>query len=56
MADIDIDPFEEHESRTDEPPDENIPLDPVTPVGERSTWEHVNRKHHFEEESLKEPN
>ena len=39
MADIDIDPFGEHESRTDEPPDENIPLDPVTPVGGRSTWE-----------------
>ena len=33
MADIDIDPFGEHESRTEEPTDENIPLDPVTPVG-----------------------
>ena len=32
MADIDIDPFGEHEPR----PDENIPL---TPVGEGSTWE-----------------
>ena len=39
MADIDIDPFGEHESRTDEPTDENILLDPVTPVGGRSTWE-----------------
>ena len=39
MADIDIDPFGEHKSRTDEPTDENIPLDLVTPVGERSTWE-----------------
>ena len=39
MADIDIDPFGEHESRTDEPTDEHIPLDPVTPVGGRSTWE-----------------
>ena len=31
MADIDIDPFGEHdrtESRTDEPPDEHIPLIP----------------------------
>ena len=37
MADIDIDPFGEHESRTEEPTDENIPLDPVTPG--RSTWE-----------------
>ena len=29
MADIDFDPFGEHESRTEEPPDEHIPLDPV---------------------------
>ena len=39
MADIDIDPFGEHGSRTDEPMDEHIPLDPVTPG--RSTWEPV---------------
>ena len=38
MADIDIDPFKEHESRPDEPMGENIPLPPVTPVGGRSTW------------------
>ena len=38
MADIDIDPFEEHESRPEEPTDEHIPLDPVTPGG-RSTWD-----------------
>ena len=38
MADIDIDPFGEHESRTEEPADENIPLDPVT-SGKSSTWE-----------------
>ena len=37
MADVDIDPFGEHESRREEPTDENIPLDPVTPG--RSTWE-----------------
>ena len=37
MADIDIDPFGEHESRPEEPTDENIPLTPVTPG--RSTWE-----------------
>ena len=37
MADTDIDPFGEHDSRTEEPTVENIPLDPVTPGG--STWE-----------------
>ena len=31
MADVDIDPFGEHESRTEEPTEENIPLAPVTP-------------------------
>ena len=38
MANIDIDPFGEHESRTEEPTEEHIPLDPVTP-GRSSTWE-----------------
>ena len=38
MADVDIDPFGEHESRTEEPTDEHIPLDPVT-SGRSSTWE-----------------
>ena len=38
MADIDINPFGEHESRTDEPMDEHIPLGLVTPV-RSSTWE-----------------
>ena len=37
MADVDIDPFGEHESRPEEPTDEHIPLDPVTP--RRSTRE-----------------
>ena len=37
MADIDIDPFGEHELKTEEPTDENIPLTLVTP--RRSTWE-----------------
>ena len=37
MADIDIDLFGEHESRTEEPTDENIPLTPFTPG--RSTWQ-----------------
>ena len=36
MADIDIDPFGEHESRPEEPTDENISLTPVG--GGRSTW------------------
>ena len=39
MADVDIDPSGEHESRPEEPSGEHIPLDPVTPVGGRSTWE-----------------
>ena len=38
MAEVDIDPFGEHESRPEEPTDEHIPLDPVTP-GRSSTWE-----------------
>ena len=37
MADIDIDPFGEHESRPGQPTDEHIPLDLVIPG--RSTWE-----------------
>ena len=36
MADVDIDPFGEHESSPEKPTDEHIPLDPVTPGG--STW------------------
>ena len=35
MADIDIDPSGEHESRPEEPTDENVLL---TPVGGGSTW------------------
>ena len=31
MADVDIDSFGEHELRPEEPTDEHIPLDPVTP-------------------------
>ena len=38
MADVDIDPFGEHESRPEERTEEHIPLDPVTP-GRSSTWE-----------------
>ena len=36
MADVDIDPFGEHETKPEEPMGENIPL---TPVGGGSTWE-----------------
>ena len=39
IADVDINPFGGHESRPEEPTDEHIPLDPVTPVGGGSTWE-----------------
>ena len=42
MADVDIDPFGEYESRTEEPTDKNIPLTPVTPG--RSTWEPDRRE------------
>ena len=42
MADIDINPFGEHESRTEEPTDENILLTLVT-IG-RSTWEPEHEK------------
>ena len=38
MADIDIDPFGEHESKPEEPTDENIPSDLVNPGG--STWDY----------------
>ena len=37
MADVDIDPFGEHESKPKEPTDECIPLDLVT-LGRSSTW------------------
>ena len=37
MADVDTDPFGEHESRPEEPTNERIPLSPVTPGVQ--TWE-----------------
>ena len=54
MADVDIDPFGEHESRTDDNTEtsENIPFTPVG--GGRSTWE-PERGEHLEE-NLKELN
>ena len=39
MADVDIDSLGEHESRPEEPMDEHIPLNLVTPEGGRSAWE-----------------
>ena len=54
MADVDIDPFGEHESRTEEPTDEHIPLDLVTPG--RSTWDQTKESKKLRsEENLKEP-
>ena len=51
MADVDIDPFGEHESRPEEPTEEHIPL---TQVEEDQLGnQHVNRKHHLEENLLK---
>ena len=38
MADVNIDPFGEHD-KAQEPTGEDIPLHLVTPVGGRSTWE-----------------
>ena len=55
MADIDIDPFGEHELKTEEPTDENIPLDLVTP-GRSSTWEPEHEQELHSEENLKELN
>ena len=40
MADTDIDPFGEHQSRPEEPTDEHISLDPVTPGGGWALWAH----------------
>ena len=44
MADVNINPFGEHESRPEEPTDEHIPLYLVTPVGGGSTWEPDERE------------
>ena len=50
MADVDIDPFGEHELRTEEPTDENVPFTPATPG--RSTWE-PEREHETSFEALR---
>ena len=54
MADTDIDPFGEHESRPEEPTDEHIPLDLVIQEDHQLGNQHTDKKHHLEE-SLKEP-
>ena len=55
MADIDTDPFGEHESRPEKPTDKNIPLDPCS--GHQGLWlpqdyqlgnQHLNKKYHSE--------
>ena len=51
MADVDIDPFGEHESRTEEPTDELIPLDPVTPGNHLGNQTEESKKLHSEEKS-----
>ena len=56
MADIDIDPSGEHESRPEEPTDEHISLDLVTPE-RSSTWEpDKESKKLYLEENLQELN
>ena len=51
MADIDIDTFEEHESRSEEPTDEIFLL----PQWEEDQLgnQHMNRKHHLEVEVVR---
>ena len=53
MADIDINHFEEHDTRPEEPMGENIPLTSVLP--ERgSSWEPDRvKKYHSEEKRVK---
>ena len=47
MADVDIDHFGEHESRSEEPTDENIPLTLVTQEDHLGN-QNVNKKRHLE--------
>ena len=55
MADVDIDPSGEHESRLEEPTDKTFLL-PQWEEEDQLGNQHVNRRHHLEEKSLKEPN
>ena len=56
MADIDIDPFGEHESRPEEPTDEHIPLDLVTQEDHQLGNQTEESKKLHSEENLKELN
>ena len=56
MADIDIDPFGEHESRPEEATDEHIHLDPVTPGRSQLGNQTEESKKLHSEENLKELN
>ena len=51
MADVDIDPFGGHESRPEEPTDEHIPLDPVTPGRSTREPDRGEQETSFREES-----
>ena len=55
MADIDIDPFGEHESRPEEPTDEHISLTPVGEEDRLGNQTEESKKLHSEE-NLKELN
>ena len=48
MADVDIDPFGEHESRTEEPTDEHNPLYLVTPGDQLGNQTEESKKLHSE--------
>ena len=57
MADIDIDPFGEHESRPEEPTDQHIPLDPRLPQEDHQLGNQTEEsKKLHSEENLKELN
>ena len=49
MADVDIDPFGEHESRPEDPTDEHIPLDPVPQEDQLGNQTEESKKLHLEE-------
>ena len=55
MADIDIDPFGEHESRPEEPTDEHIPLVRLPQEDQLGNQTEESKKLHSEE-NLKELN
>ena len=56
MADVDINPFGEHESRTEEPTDEHIPLIQLPQEDHQLGNQTEESKKLHSEENLKEPN